>query len=190
MIRFLAFWVACYAAIAQTTAPAPPANESSAAQKYFTDTVLVDQNGTERRFYSDLIKDRVVIINAMFATCKDSCPRMAETFAHLQDWLGDRIGKEAYMLSISVDPETDTPARLQEYAQRFKAKPGWYFLTGRKANVETVLKRLGFYVDQKQDHLTTFLIGNDRTGLWKKAIGVAPAEQTIATFNSVLQDAP
>lgn len=189
-MRFLTFFIAYVAASAQTTVPAPSTSGIGAAQRYFTDTVLVDQDGAEQRFYSDLIKDRVVIINTMFATCKDSCPCMAETFARLQDWLGSRLAKEVYMLSISVDAETDTPTRLKTYAQNFKAKPGWYFLTGRKANVETVLKRLGLYVDQKQEHLNIFLIGNDRTGLWKKAFGMAPTDQTIATLNSVLQDAP
>jgi protein SCO1/2 len=180
--------IALFAASAQSTAPAPPKGGTSAAQRYFTDTALVDQNGTERRFYSDLIQGRVVIINVMFTTCKDSCPRMAETFARLQDWLGARLDKEVYMLSISVDPETDTPARLKAYAQSFKARPGWYFLTGSKANVETVLRKLGQYVEQKQDHSNVFLIGNDRTGLWKKAFGMAPTDQTIATVNSVLRD--
>jgi len=184
-MKVLALWVACLAASAQTAAP-PPAE--GAARRYFTDTVLVDQTGAERRFYSDLIKDRVVVINVMFATCKDSCPRMAESFARLQDWLGDRLDRDVHMISISIDPETDTPARLKEYAQKYKARPGWYFLTGPKANVETVLKKLGLYAQQKQDHLNLFLIGNDRTGLWKKAFGMAPVDQTIATLNSVLQD--
>jgi protein SCO1/2 len=189
-VKLLALLVALFAAGAQSNPPAPPRGGTSAAQQYFTDTVLVDQNGAERRFYSDLIKGRVVIINVMFTTCKDSCPRMAETFARLQDWLGTRLDKDVYMLSISVDPETDTPARLKAYAQGFKARPGWYFLTGAKANVDTVLHKLGQYVEQRQDHSNVFLIGNDRTGLWTKAFGMAPTDQTIATVNKVLRDAP
>src|SRR5215831_16692702 len=123
-MRFLALLVACLAAGAQTT--------GNAALNYFTDTVLVDQNGVERRFYSDLIKDKVVIINAIFASCKDSCPVMSKTFARIQDELGSRLDKQVMMLSISVDPENDTPAVLKAYAQDAKAKPGWYFLTGKK----------------------------------------------------------
>jgi len=189
-VKALFLFAALLAASAQTSPPVPPKGGPSAAQHYFTDTILIDQNGTERRFYSDLIKGRVVITNVMFTTCKDSCPRMAETFARLQDWLGARLNNEVYMLSISVDPETDTPARLKTYAQTFKARPGWYFLTGAKANVGTVLRRLGLYVEQRQDHSNIFLIGNDRTGLWTKAFGMAPTEQTIATVSKVLRDAP
>jgi len=188
MYRLLTTLLLMLPAAAQTTVTAPETGEKPAAQNYFTDTILVDQHGTEHRFYSDLIKHRVVIINVMFSECKDSCPRMAETFARLQDWLGPRLDKEVEMLSISVDPETDNPARLNAYAKKFNARRGWYFLTGKKENVDLVLKRLGLYVEQRQDHLNLFLIGNDRTGLWKKAFGMAPTDQTIATLNSVLQD--
>ena len=180
-MRYIALLLVCWAASAQS-------GETNAAQKYFSDTVLVDQNGEEHRFYSDLMKNRVVIVNVMFTTCKESCPRMAETLARLQDWLGPRLGKEVSMLSISIDPETDTPSMLSAYAQRFKARPGWYFLSGKRANVETVLKKLGLYAERKQEHRNLFLVGNDRTGLWKKAFAMAPPDQTIATLNSVLLD--
>ena len=164
------------------------ASAETPAQRYFTDTVLVDQNGAEHRFYSDLIKGKVVVVNFMFTTCKNTCPMMAATFARLQDWLGSRLNTDVYMLSISVDPETDTPERLKAYAKGFRARPGWFFLTGKKDNVDTVLRKLGQYVEQKQDHSNVFLIGNDRTGLWKKAFGMAPTQQTIETLNSVLRD--
>ena len=162
----------------------------SPAQNYFTDTVLVDQNGIERRFYSDLVKGKTVIINVMFTTCKDSCPVMAGNYARIQEWLGPRLGKDANMISISVDPETDSPARMKAFGEKFKARPGWYLVTGKKENVELVLKRLGLYVADKQDHLSLFLIGNDATGLWKKAIGVAKADDLIQMVDAVLRDPP
>src|ERR1700723_1667716 len=92
----------------------------AAAQNYFTDTVLIDQNGIERRFYSDLVKGKTVVINVMFTTCKDSCPRMAANYARIQEWLGPRLGKDASMISITIDPETDSPARLKAYGEKFK----------------------------------------------------------------------
>src|SRR5437660_1764865 len=78
--------------------------QQAAAQSYFTDTVLIDQDGMERHFYSDLIKGKTVIINVMFTTCKDSCPLMAGNYARIQEWLGPRLGKDASMISISIDP--------------------------------------------------------------------------------------
>ena len=181
----------CLAAQAQTALPAASKGGTSAAQRYFTDTILVDQNGVERRFYSDLIKDRVVIINAMYTDCKDSCPMMAENFARLQNELGKESGfrvTDVQMISLSVDPEFDTPARLKAYAQTHHAKPGWSLMTGKKVNVEAVLKKLGLYADTKEDHLNLFLIGNDRTGLWKKAFGMAPWNETFETLKSVIRD--
>jgi protein SCO1 len=167
-----------------TKGPAP----GGAAARYFTDTVLVDQDGVERKFYSDMIKGKVVVINVMFATCENSCPMMAANLAKIQKSLGPRMGQDVSLISISVDPETDTPPRLKEYSKRFNAKPGWYFLTGQKDNVDLILKKLGLYVEQKQDHLNLFLIGNDRTGLWKKALGVADADKLVQVVESVLHD--
>ncbi len=167
--------------------PGPVPNEH-AAEKYFTDTVLVDQDGKEQRFYTDLIKNKVVVINTMFATCKDSCPTMEANFARIQKWLGPRLGTDVRLISISVDPETDTPAVLKQYGGRFDSRPGWYFLTGKKQNVELILRKLGLYVENKQDHLNLFLIGNDRTGLWKKALGVSDSEKLIGIVKSVLDD--
>lgn len=162
--------------------------EDSAARRYFTDTVVVDQEGVERRFYSDLVQGKTVVINVMFTTCKDSCPIMAGNFARMQDWLGPRLGKDVHMISISIDPENDTVPRMKAYAERFKAKPGWFFISGRKANVETILRKLGLYVEQKETHLNVFLIGNDTTGLWKKALGVADASKLVGVLESVLGD--
>jgi cytochrome oxidase Cu insertion factor (SCO1/SenC/PrrC family) len=172
----------------QTESKPESVSGPGAAEKYFTDTVLVDQDGKEQRFYTDLIRGKVVIINAMFATCKDSCPMMEANFARIQKWLGPRLGTDVRLISISVDPESDTPTVLKQYGGRFDAKPGWYFLTGKKQNVELILHKLGLYVENKQDHLNLFLIGNDRTGLWKKALGVSDSEKLIGVVKSVLED--
>ncbi|MCI0487542.1 MAG: SCO family protein [Blastocatellia bacterium] len=160
----------------------------SPAQKYFTDVVLINQDGKQMRLYSDLLKGKVVVINAFFTTCQGSCPVMAGNFAAIQDWLGDRLGKDVYLISISVDPLTDTPAKLKEYAERFKAKPGWYLLTGEKENVDKALHKLGQQVEDREQHLNVFIIGNEPTGLWKKALGLAKPEDLIRIVESVIKD--
>jgi len=160
----------------------------SPAHKYFTDTPLIDQDGREQRFYSDLLDGKVVVINSFFTSCKDSCPVMSSTFVRIQDWLGDRLGKDAFLVSITVDPSTDTLDVLKQYARRFKARPGWSFLTGKPADVELVLKKLGQYVGVKEDHMNIFIIGNERTGLWKKAFGLARPDDIIRVVDSVLSD--
>ena len=153
---------------APQTQEKPPENN---AQKYFTDTVLVNQNGERMRFYTDLMKDKTVIIDTFFATCQASCLPMNRNLAQIQEVLGDRLGKDVNILSISVDPGVDTPTLLKAYSKKLNAKPGWYFLTGDKESIEFILKKLGQFVDDKNDHLNIFLIGNDRTGLGRKLSG-------------------
>lgn len=180
-----------------TPAPSQPvassqnstANESP-AHKYFTDVVLVNQNGENMRLYSDLLQGKVVIINSFFATCQGSCLPLNRNLEKIQEALGERFGKDIQILSISVDPTVDTPANLKEYAKKLHAKPGWYFLTGQKQNVQFALYKLGQFVDKKQDHLNIFIIGNERTGLWKKAFGLAKTDELVKVVESVLNDQP
>jgi protein SCO1/2 len=172
--------------IQQPTNPAP----KSATETYFTDVVLINQNGEKMRFYSDLLRDKVVVINSFFATCPGSCLPMERNLEKVQQALGDRVGKDVHIISISVDPTVDTPANLKEYAKKLNARPGWYFLTGEKQNVDFALKKLGHLVANKQDHLNIFIIGNERTGLWKKAFGLAKSEELVKVVESVLNDKP
>lgn len=165
-----------------------PAAEQSGAQKYFSDVVLVNQNGEKMRLYSDLLQGKTVIINSFFATCQGSCLPLMRNMQKVQESLGDRLGKDARVISISVDPEVDTPTALKAYANKLKAKPGWYFLTGDKASVDFALKKLGQFVDNKESHLNIFIIGNERTGLWKKAFGLAKSEDIVKVVDSVVND--
>jgi protein SCO1/2 len=171
--------------------PEPAAPQTAAetpAHKYFTDVVLLNQNGERMRLYSDLLQGKVVIIDSFFATCQGSCLPMNRNLEKVQEALGDHIGKDVYIISISVDPTVDTPASLKEYAKKLHAKPGWYFLTGNKQNVDFALNKLGQYVNDKQDHLNIFIIGNERTGLWKKAFGLARSDELVKVVESVLND--
>ncbi len=181
-------FLAGVASAQQPAAPATPDGAESASAKYFTDIQLVNQNGEKMRFYSDLLQGKTVIINSFFATCQGSCLPITRNLEKVQEALGVRLGKDARIISISVDPEVDTPAELKAFSKKFHARPGWYFLTGSKENVEFVLKKLGQFVEDKNDHLNIFIIGNERTGLWKKAFGLAKSEELIKVVDSVLDD--
>lgn len=175
---------------AQEPAPATATNNStsSSAEKYFTDVVLLNQDGEKMRFYSDLLKGKTVIINSFFATCQGSCLPITRNLEKVQEALGDRLGVDAFMISISVDPTVDTPGELKAFGKKFHARPGWYFLTGSKENVDFVLKKLGQFVENKNDHLNLVIVGNDRTGLWKKAFGLAKSEELVKVVESVIND--
>ena len=162
--------------------------ERSPAEKYFSDVELITQDGEKVRFYSDVLKNKVIVINTFFTTCTSICPPMNRNFQKIQDALGDRLGKEVFLVSISVDPETDTPTRLKEYGRRFQARPGWLFLTGKKENVDWALYKLGQYVETKDNHTSIFIIGNEPKGLWKKAMGLAKAEELIRIVEDVIND--
>ena len=158
------------------------------AEKYFSDVELINQDGEKVRFYSDVLKNKIVVINTFFTTCTNICPPMNRNFEKIQEALGDRFGKDTFLVSITVDPETDTPTRLKEYASRFHARPGWMFLTGKKENVDWALYKLGQYVETKDEHTSIFIIGNEPKGLWKKAMGLAKAEELIKIVEDVIAD--
>jgi cytochrome oxidase Cu insertion factor (SCO1/SenC/PrrC family) len=161
---------------------------SSAARDYFTDVPLVDQNGVAVKLYSDILKGKVVVITPFFTSCRASCPRLIETFSKLQAYYGDRVGKDLFLVSLTVDPETDTPARLKAYAGQVHASKGWSFLTGDRKNVDTALAKLGHRMKGRDDHSNIYIIGNESTGLWKKALGLAPPEEIVKIVDSVLND--
>jgi len=183
--------------LAQTPA-APPAphdhshtstsDAASPAEKYFTDVELINQDGKKVRFYSDVLKGKTVVVNAFFTSCTSVCPPMNRNMEKIQEALGDRVGRDVFLVSMTVDPEVDTPVRLKEYAKKFHAGPGWVFLTGKKENLDWALYKLGQYVETKDDHTTVLIIGNEPTGLWKKAFGMAPAGELVQIVDSVVND--
>jgi protein SCO1/2 len=158
-------------------------DNSVAAQsaRYFPNLELRTQDGATVHFYDDLLKGKTVLINFLFTTCTAVCLPMTANLARVQKILGDRVGRDIVMISITVDPETDTPAALKTYADKFGAKPGWYFLTGAKGNVEGVLAKLGGYVEDKNQHSSVVLIGNVERGGWQKMLAIGPA-QAIANM--------
>ena len=172
----------------QQPEPAVSARMHSPAEKYFSDVELINQDGQKMRFYSDVLKDKVVVINTFFTTCTGVCPPMNRNLEKVQEALGERLGKDAFLVSVSVDPETDTPGRLKEYSRRFHARPGWIFLTGKKENIDWVLYKLGQYFETKDDHTAIIIIGNEPKGLWKKAFGLAKADELIKIVEDVIND--
>ena len=166
--------------------PAAASDLASAGRNYFTDVELTDQQGQKVRFYSDLIAGKTVVINSFYSTCAGICPIMAGTFKRIQADLGDRLGRDVILISVTVDPETDTPARLRDYAKSIGAKPGWIFVTGKRENVEAALARLGLRAASKEEHTAVMIIGNEPKGLWKKAFGLARSEDIVKMVEEVV----
>jgi protein SCO1/2 len=169
-------------------AHADQSHTPTAAEKWFSDVELVNQDGEKVRFYTDVLKGKTVVVNAFFTTCTSVCPPMNRSMEKIQEAFGDRVGKDVFLVSLTVDPATDTPARLKEYASKFHAGRGWTFLTGKKENLDWALYKLGQYIEEKESHKTVIIVGNEATGLWKKALGMAKVEDLIQIVKSVADD--
>lgn len=139
------------------------------------DVELLDQNGNKIHFYTDLVKGKTVAINFIFTTCTTICPPLGATFARIQKELGERVGRDVRLISISVDPATDTPERMKAWAAKFHAAEGWTLVTGAKPDVDRLLLALGAATASPADHTPTVLIGNDAAGQWTRTYGLAHA---------------
>src|SRR5690242_6417732 len=152
------------AAAAPSAAVAAPSGSPWGA-KYFPDVPLTTQDGREVRFYEDLVKDKRVVVTFIYTRCTKQCGLITANLARVQRLLGDRVGKEIHLYSISLDPEYDTPDVLRAYAAAFKAGPGWTFLTGKAADVALLRRKFGD-LNGVEEHSAHVQIGNDRVGQW------------------------
>ncbi|HET7873817.1 MAG TPA: SCO family protein [Terriglobales bacterium] len=134
---------------------------------YFPNVPVVSQDGKTYQFYDDLLKNKKVLIDFMFTRCESVCPLQTAKLAQVQKLLGDRIGRDIFIYSISLDPEHDTPERLKAYAEKFHAGPGWLFLTGKKWDINSIRYKLGER-SEKENHGNTVRIGDVARGLWMR----------------------
>ena len=138
--------------------------------EYFPNTELITHDGETVRFFDDLIKDKIVVINFIYTSCPDVCPLETAQLTRVQDILGDRLGNDVFFYSISIDPDVDTPEVLSDYRDRFRAS--WTFLTGDEEEIVELRRKLGLYVEEIQDgtnnHNVNMIIGNQATGRWMK----------------------
>jgi protein SCO1/2 len=170
------FWAAAFAVLLCGNIPIAGA-ASPWGKDYFPNVILTTQDGESVRFFDDLIKDKVVAINFIYTSCPDTCPLETAQLVNVQNILGDRMGKEVFFYSITIDPENDTPPVLLEYRERFGAR--WTFLTGDEVDIIELRKKLGLYIEEIQDgsnnHNVSMIIGNQATGRWMKR---SPFENT------------
>ena len=142
---------------------------------YFPNVTLTTQDGGDVRFYDDLVKGKIVAVNLIYTTCKYACPLETARLAQVARVLGDRMGRDIFFYSISIDPEVDTPAVLKAYKEKYQIGRGWTFLTGTKQDIDLVSRKLGLYSEpdpsDPDGHLPYLLIGNEATGQWMRELG-------------------
>ncbi len=169
----------------------PPARAGSRwGADYFPNVTLTTHEGKTVRFYDDLLKDKIVAIDLIYTHCKDSCPLETARLAQLQKLLGDRVGKDIFFYSISIDPKADTPEILKAYAEKFHAGPGWLFLTGKKEDIDLIAKKLGLYSEpnpeDRDGHRPILLVGNVPAGQWMQNSAVDNPKFLAVTINNFL----
>lgn len=149
------------------------------------DVEVLDERGQKKKFYTDLLKGKLVMINFLYTTCKDICPLSGDNFARMQSLLGERLGKDVYLLSVTTDPETDSPAKLKAWSERFKPKAGWTFVTGEKAKIETLLRVLSGEGPRRGYHTPVALLFNDDSGAWVRTYGLESPPRLIEMLDAL-----
>jgi protein SCO1/2 len=149
------------------------------------DLELVTQDGKRVKFKSEVIADKLVAMTFIFTSCTTICPVYNAIFTRLQPMLGDRLGSEVILVTMTVDPTTDVPGRMKKEAKKYQAKPGWYYLTGKKHNVDQVLKGLDAYFADFTQHPPMALVGDGKTGTWKRYNGFPKPEQLLAMIDEL-----
>lgn len=187
-VGIMLFLVAAAWQIVQSNSVMAAENSGGAwGADYFPNVELTTQDGKKLHFFDDMVKDKVVLINMIFTTCPDVCPLETARLVKVQQILGDRVGKDVFMYSITIDPAHDTPEVLKEYAEKYHVGPGWEFLTGSKDDITLLRRKLGMYDEEVDNdvlsnHGLSMIMGNQSTGQWLK---VSPFENPYVIVTKV-----
>ena len=166
-------------------------SEEERARQYFTDTEVIDQNGNKLRFYSDVLRNRVVLISFIFTNCDYACPMQAQKLKQTRAMMVPAIKDEVWFVTLSVDPERDTPEAMKQFAKKQGVDESrWLFLTGKKENLEFLVKRLGQYTPNIESHTTLMLAGNDRTRHWTRVLPMVPPDGIAKQMRSLVEETP
>jgi cytochrome oxidase Cu insertion factor (SCO1/SenC/PrrC family) len=161
------------------------------ARKFFTDLEVIDQNGKHLRFYSDVLKGRVVLISFIFTNCDFACPMLAQRLKQTRALMAESIRDDVWYVSISVDPERDTPQAMKEFAEKQRVDESrWIFLTGKKENLEYIVKKLGQYTADVEAHSTLMLAGNAITRHWTRVMPMVPPEGVAQQMRALVEETP
>ena len=157
---------------------------------YFPNVPLVTQDGTTVHLYDDLLKGKSVAINVIYTSCKDECPLETARLAQLQRLLGERMGKDIFFYSITIDPKRDKPEVLKAYADKYGVGPGWLFLTGKEEDIKLATKKLGLSrvrdSASKDGHSANLMVGNEPAGLWMRNSAVDNPQFLATTIGNFL----
>lgn len=150
------------------------------------DVVLINQDGKKVRFASLLSGNQPVVVDFIYGTCTTICPVLSAGYANLQGKLGP-ASQNVRLISITIDPENDSPKVLKEYLKRYRAKPGWDFLTGSRADIDAVMKGFNAYIPDKMSHYPLNLIRSPKDGTWVRLFGIMSSREFLDEYMRVAE---
>jgi len=184
--------IAVFMVIALIVVALPAASARAEAKKYkrtvekvtVPDVYLINQDGKKVHLETLLKGDSPVVVDFIYGTCTTICPVLSAGYLNLQGKL-EAKGQAVRLVSITIDPENDTPKVLKEYLKRYRAKPGWDFLTGSRADINTVMKAFNAYIPDKMSHYPLNLIRSPKDGSWIRLFGIMSSKEFLEEYQSV-----
>ena len=148
------------------------------------DVWLVNQDGKKVNLKSLTEQWQPVVIDFIYGTCTTICPVLSAGFSSFQRKLGDK-SSQVRLVSITIDPEHDTPKVMKEYLARYRGKPGWDFLTGSRADIDRVMKAFNAYIPDKMSHYPINLIRSPKDGSWVRLYGLLSSREFMQEYEAV-----
>lgn len=148
------------------------------------DVTLVNQDGKKVRFKALMESDEPVVVDFIYATCTTICPVLSVGYVNLQNKLKDSPRKPR-LVSITIDPENDTPRTMKDYLKRYNAKPGWDFLTGSRGDIDKVMRAFNAYIPDKMSHYPLNLIRSPKDGTWVRLFGILSSREFMAEYQQI-----
>jgi protein SCO1 len=182
---FAKFFLILFASLFAICSSAAAENSSPWGSNYFPNLPVVTQNGKILHFYDDVIRGRQVVVSFIYTSCTDICPLTTARLAMVKDRLGEAMGRDVFFVSITVDPETDTPERMKAFADAFNTGPGWLFLTGKPDDIFAINSKFGNRSSVKSDHRNEIILGNDVTGDWQRDSPLGDIASVVANIRGM-----
>src|ERR1044072_7718916 len=176
---------AALAALAVLCASARSDAQMRRGPEYFPNLPVMNQNGEELKFYDDLVKDKIVIFMFIYASCTDICPLTTARMTLIEDKLGPLVGKDIFIVSMTVDPAVDTPEKLKAYSKAFATGPGWSFVTGKPEDIRAINYRLGEGSKVLSEDRNEIVLGNDRKGEWQRDNVMGDLDRVVTSIREM-----
>jgi protein SCO1/2 len=187
MKSFRALTVAAFALMPMVASPAISAEPSinRYGANYFPNVPVVTQDGKTLNFYDDVIKGKRVVVSFIYTSCPDICPLTTARLTQVEDQFRDEMGRDLFFVSMTVDPEHDTPEKLKEFSKAFGTGPGWLFLTGKPEDIRFINSRLGDKSKVLNEHRNEITLGNDATGEWARNTVFGDLDRLVLDIRSM-----